>query len=340
MPIPLPNLDDRSYADLVEEARALIPTLYPCWTDYNPTDPGIVLVELLAWLTEMLLYRIDQVSEANYWTFLKLLNDRKTYQDLDYDDLPSATRQTVLALRERYRAVTPDDFEFLATQVWPSSPEAEAYLAKSRFCLPWTLPVLLPVVFLDEDKITLASMVEIKRVRCIPDINLEREVSVRLKPAPGHVSLVVAPDAPSSVLRPQPSDELCAALWRFFDARRLLTTRHHVVGPDYVTVEVAAKLHLDHDARPRDALPRAKAALEAFFHPLTGGPDGRGWPFGRDVHPSEVYQLLDQTPGVDYVEGVKLNNEVSCVELADHQLAAVQINEEEFVALEPWESVE
>ena len=74
MPLPLPNLDNRTYADLVDEARALIPSLYPDWTNHNPSDPGITLVELLAWLTEMVIYRVDRVPDANKEVFLKLLN--------------------------------------------------------------------------------------------------------------------------------------------------------------------------------------------------------------------------------------------------------------------------
>src|SRR6266699_1306572 len=60
MPVPLPNLDDRRYDDLVAEARGLIPSLDSTWTNHNPSDPGITLVELFAWLSEMLMYRIDR----------------------------------------------------------------------------------------------------------------------------------------------------------------------------------------------------------------------------------------------------------------------------------------
>ena len=60
MPLPLPNLDDRSYTDLVEEARRLIPTYAPEWTNHNPSDPGIMLIELFAYLTEMLIYRLNR----------------------------------------------------------------------------------------------------------------------------------------------------------------------------------------------------------------------------------------------------------------------------------------
>src|SRR5215212_957024 len=74
MPIPLPNLDDRTYAELTAEARALIPGLHPGWTNHNPTDPGIVLVELLAWLTEMLLFQVNEIPAAADEKFLQLLN--------------------------------------------------------------------------------------------------------------------------------------------------------------------------------------------------------------------------------------------------------------------------
>ena len=73
MTLPLPDLDDRTFADLVAEAR-LIRTYQPEWTNYNPSDPGITLVELFAWLAEMLIYRADQVTDRHRLAFLKLLN--------------------------------------------------------------------------------------------------------------------------------------------------------------------------------------------------------------------------------------------------------------------------
>jgi predicted phage baseplate assembly protein len=69
----LPTIDDRRYDDIVAEARARIPRYTPEWTDLNDSDPGITLVELLAWLTEMQLYRLGQVPELNYLKFLDLL---------------------------------------------------------------------------------------------------------------------------------------------------------------------------------------------------------------------------------------------------------------------------
>lgn len=159
MPIPLPELDDRPYPELVTEAQALIPTLYPAWTNHNPTDPGIALVELLAWLTEMVLYRVNQVPDANYWTFLKLLNDKKSFKSPPEDDLEAAIHQTIRELRTPYRAVTREDFEYLALTQWPEKDQ-------------------------------------IRRAHCIPQRNLEAHDPTA--EAPGHVSLVVVPSSPET----------------------------------------------------------------------------------------------------------------------------------------------
>lgn len=71
--LPLPELDDLSFQEIVDEARKLIPQLYPEWTDENYHDPGITFIELLAWLTEMQQYYLNQITEKNELKFLKLM---------------------------------------------------------------------------------------------------------------------------------------------------------------------------------------------------------------------------------------------------------------------------
>ncbi|MCA9673938.1 MAG: putative baseplate assembly protein [Kofleriaceae bacterium] len=71
--IPPPKLDDRSFQDIVEEAISMIPRYAPEWTNHNPSDPGITLIELAAWMTDLLLFRLNQVPEKNYIAFLNLL---------------------------------------------------------------------------------------------------------------------------------------------------------------------------------------------------------------------------------------------------------------------------
>jgi hypothetical protein len=73
MPLPLPNLDDRSFKQLVAQALQRIAVHSPEWTDLTPHDPGVTLVELFAFITETLLYRVNRLPPKAYVAFLRLL---------------------------------------------------------------------------------------------------------------------------------------------------------------------------------------------------------------------------------------------------------------------------
>jgi hypothetical protein len=274
MPLQLPNLDDRRYADLVEEARALIPTYAPEWTNHNPSDPGITLIELFAFLSEMLLYRLNRVTAANILSFLKLLNgtDWNPFEEegnlteseiatrlkqLSAADLAQLIAQTVLKLRRLERAVSCSDFESLAL-------EADTQLQR------------------------------LQRVRCLPRRNMHADPE---RERAGHVSVIILPrsDKESDLL------ELIAIVEKYLTPKLLLTTQLHVVGPQFVTVGIQAEVVPLPDEREPALQQRVVDALKQFFDPRTGGEDGQGWPFGRNVFVSEIYSLLDQLPGVDYV---------------------------------------
>lgn len=276
MPIPLPNLDDRTYSELTAEARALIPGLFPDWTNHNPSDPGIMFIELLAWLTEMTLFQLNEIPPRNTETFLGLLGWTGP-QDRAPVDLDAAVRETLLALRQQYRAATAADFERLTLEQWPQTDAAR----------------------------NLGDVAVIRRVRCIPRRNLAAaDPAQRGAPAAAHVSIVVLPSVPDPYAQaPAP---LLQALQDFFQDRCLLTTRHHVVGPSFVSVEISATLFLREDAPPEKTLQAAIEALYDFFDPLHGGTEREGWPFGRAVYASEIYALFEKIDLVEYVDGADL----------------------------------
>lgn len=114
MSMPLPNLDDRRFDDLVDEARRLIPAWSPSWTDHNPSDPGITLIELFAYLSDMLLYRVGRVGEDHKRAFVSLLRgpDHVLTRPLA-DEL----RLAVQSLKDERRGVTVADFEDRALEV-------------------------------------------------------------------------------------------------------------------------------------------------------------------------------------------------------------------------------
>ena len=68
-----PVIDNRTFDDIVAEARARIPRYTPEWTDFNPSDPGIAIVELFAWMSELMIYRLGQTPAMNYIKFLELI---------------------------------------------------------------------------------------------------------------------------------------------------------------------------------------------------------------------------------------------------------------------------
>ena len=59
IPLSAP-IDDMDFDALVEIARSNLPTLAPDWTDYNYSDPGITIIELLAWIADSQIYSIGR----------------------------------------------------------------------------------------------------------------------------------------------------------------------------------------------------------------------------------------------------------------------------------------
>jgi hypothetical protein len=298
MTLPLPNLDDRTYNDLVAEAISLIPIEYPEWTDRNPTDTGIILIELLAWLTEMTLYRVNQVPDQNYASFLSLLKGSEWTLPINVSaeeqqkQLQSEIRKTLLELRETYRAVTAQDYEKLVIEDWNQT-----------------------------------NIPKIARIKCLPQRNLEKFDAQTF--AKGHISLVV-------VSTDNNGNNSYQDLLKFLEERKLLTTRLHIVEPEYIPIILEARLILEEGAKAEIVKETAQNQVKNFFNPLESGQywQGKGYPFGRGVYLSELYQLLDDLEGVDYVEQLVLkqnqNNSVNQIDLAPNQLIALDLNQSQF----------
>ncbi|MFP2900080.1 hypothetical protein [Corallococcus sp. 4LFB] len=279
MRFELPELDTPSALELLEEARAGIPGLAPWWTDHNPSDPGITLLELFAWLTEMVLYRAGRLRDGHLKAFLKLLGGSQGGHSLD-----EALRLRVLELREPWLAVTEGDFESLALK--------HGGLRRVRA--------------LGERDLETANTCEACRTS---ETRTPCKKCITFKPAPSHVSLILVP-TPLAVggEPPAASEELRQDVKEYLAKRRLLTTRLHVVGWKRLEFTLCATLHLAPDlrkAQEQEVEKTAREKLLRWLHPLTGGVNGQGWPFGRAIHGSELYALLERVAGVDSVNTVE-----------------------------------
>ncbi len=76
MPLPQIKLDERTFQDLVDEAKLRIPRYTPEWSNHNVSDPGVTLIELFAYMVDQLLYQVNRVPEKNYRAFLDMIGVR------------------------------------------------------------------------------------------------------------------------------------------------------------------------------------------------------------------------------------------------------------------------
>ena len=131
---------------------------------------------------------------------------------------------------------------------------------------------------------------------------------------PGAVTVVIVPyTLPSSDVRipPKPSKGFLQTVYRFLEEQRLVSTRLHVIGPQFIQVNVEMKVQIDFRKSIETMKINIEKALEKFLDPVNGGPDANGWPLGRTVFKSEIYQVLGRIEGVLFVESLKLTAEGS-----------------------------
>lgn len=566
MALPIPNLDDRSFNDLLQEAKSLIPIYNKDWTNHNPSDPGITLLEMFAWLSEMIIYRLNQVPEANYRAFLELLGieyifrwdevwaevgahgkdnnrllkflsenygitwlqpvtiakgpDGQTISITDgknnillglnrernkvianfhtgknaefeakpeylfsWGDIPGIDNSKLLKftneifemplnasvgknadgsvisvttdadvgkyvtltlnpgqdyvkltaytgrdlqlavvkekdqlkvawlkiylpidqdikrglafLNQRYRAITTTDFEELTLecmcQLQPdltgrvigmmnrdleyskSNPDTEKpghvtvmlLVSGEKPVCCWDdipgpddiklkdfLARLYNINWLSTSRITKeADTIEVKKeddtgIKILLKKTGDSEVELN---CPGYVpdKLVIRKEtlngAEKSYLYAYgvgdaiPSVLLRRQVKQFLSQRKLVTTRVHVVPPDYYPLKLDIRIVLSPNANSSSVIELAKTTVKRYFSPLEGGESGNGWPLGRYVYRSEIYQLLEGVSGVDHVDSLILYEKDPANPGQLRPLAAPNDNQ---VAIQPWQLID
>ena len=183
--------------------------------------------------------------------------------------------------------------------------------------------------------------VSIGRVKC-----LQPEPSEGGRVAPGQVYVLIIPRVrhPEGFLTPEeltPDPTHINRLSNYLDDRRLLTTRLFIQAPAYRWVAARVQLRANPDVDESIVEQAILARLYRFLNPLTGGSNGKGWPFGRELFLSDVYQCLQGMPNVQFIRSVQLfitkaggepeGDPVESVEVVKHGIIASGVHEVEFI---------
>jgi predicted phage baseplate assembly protein len=175
------------------------------------------------------------------------------------ETIDEAKKRAPRSIKSRCRAVTADDFEYLAMQA------ANVKRAKA-------LPLLHPD---------------------FPGTQIA-----------GVVSVIVVPDADSP--NPMPSEGMLRTVCAYLDARRILTTELFVLKPSYQHIAVTGEAIVADDADVAAVSEALNQTLIDYFHPLRGGEDGQGWPFGGTIRYSRVYHRVFSIAGIASIERITL----------------------------------
>jgi predicted phage baseplate assembly protein len=232
----------------------------------------------------------------------RVANRKPATEGLDQESLEDAMLRIPAMMRSRERAVTEADFEFLARQALPNL---------------------------------------IGRVKCVHPRTTEAE---KVVPALIYVLVIpylAHPDRRLEEAELRLRDADMATLAAYLDERRLLTTRVNIRQPAYVWVSVRVTLGASPDVAQSQVEEAILSRLYRFLNPLTGGLEGQGWPFGRNLFLSDVYQCLQGIPGVQFIRSVEMfraqagggpqGSAEEVIELLAHGVIASGIHQVNFV---------
>ena len=401
MPITLPDLDTKTYQDIVDEMLASIPNYTDKWTNYNVSDPGITILEMLCWIAEATLYRINKIPDASYVNFLRLLagvsgiddinrlladpNLFRSHRDIleflleietgNEKNIIDMKATALKFLNSRYRAVTKEDFRELAIEATDSDlfyagdlKDTASLLIKlrdakdhvsvfiyesfsstmkellERFDGSAPLSPLLQQTLIDELNRLIQSgyiyeeksFLDVKRSNrkkvLLQKQELHGEALILLNRSlledayPNQLENMVNRAKVIRAIVDQSTREekvriiivsnrrdkykaLIEQVKEYLDPRRLIGTVIEVSSPVYTGVGIQIKIELTSYEKVEIIQENVSTRILNYLDPLTGGPKGNGWPYGRPLTIYEVVQVVEDTNGVKRTVSVVIDND-------------------------------
>jgi len=292
MSINFPDMAARTYGDILDEMVSSIPRYSDKWTNFNPSDPGITILEILAWIFDTNLYRINRVPEESYLNFMRLIAGAKEeeagllLEELKKDpnsdryhieileilnkiycdkkegrtliDLHEIKGAALRFLNSNYRAVSEDNFIALAVEATRNTKEGEPKVKRAI-------------------------------VHGYPD---------------GKVEIIIISDNRENY------KELKKMVKDYLEPRKLICTKIVVKEPVYSSLKifVEAACHSGSYSTIEIIKKNIQKNILDFLDPVTGGDDKMGWPYSRPVSIYELFHIIEETQSVDHAINVILDD--------------------------------
>jgi hypothetical protein len=266
------NLDTKTFEDIRDEMVASIQKYTDTWTNHNPSDPGITILEMLSWISETTLFRINRIPEESYTNFLRLVTGAYGIEEIDIllnDTFLDPSRRHILEfqkeieegnktsitemkanvlrfLTSRYRAVTEDDFRQLTIEAS------------------------------NESKI----QAKVKRAIINKSNDDEKVEVVIVSQSRDHYN------------------ELIPVVKEYLQPRTLIGTIIEVKQPIFTDVDIDVKVVCHNYVMPENVIDNIRTRILQHLDPFEGGDEKTGWPYTRPLTVYEIAQIVEETNGV------------------------------------------
>jgi predicted phage baseplate assembly protein len=154
----------------------------------------------------------------------------------------------------------------------------------------------------DFESLALRASTGVARARCLPSQSHDGEVQVVIIPRGDEKNL----DLTKKLI---PAPELLRFVKNFLDERRLVGTVVEVIKPGFIEISLKVTLVRRTIGQSERLKREIEDRLRRYLHPLVGGRDGKGWPFGRAVYKTDLAHLVEDVPGVEVIDSITIFDE-------------------------------
>ncbi|HEY1551592.1 MAG TPA: putative baseplate assembly protein [Kofleriaceae bacterium] len=171
----------------------------------------------------------------------------------------------------------------------------------------------------DYEICALSAPADVRRAHAVPGMHPDYPGAV----LPGVVGVFCVPADPDDGNAPMPDAlDLAEVAQYLADNAAPAGVEVVAIAPSYRQIRCEMQIVAPPGADLGDAIAKTTTALDAYLHPLTGGDDGDGWPFGGTIRPLALIRFLLVTLGGTVLAIPRLNvvldnlRSVGCVDVA------------------------